>query len=608
MMLARIRHDDAWRSLPYWGLILGLNAGVFTGLVTALALKRHVQVPPILVVLVGGFTFALYLVLGGGKARCRVFDLALPISARRIWLAHLAAVALAGTLLVAWCVGIAALPTGTVGGIDVRCPGLPGLGLLLESGMLLAAVLLQLPKPSLARIPDSRAHDAWNLLVLLGVIALLAALSGAGPAGALVPLALAAAAFVRGFRSVPEAFVVVPRDPADGRSRSAEGPTATDPGEAVGPPGRVPWSVRLAAFRCLTSGVKEWIVYSLIVLLGLFLGGALTPWRDDGDLRDLRYVYIPLASYMLFSFVMPRLALLQDLDPLPLSRRALFAGLVLPGAIAFAAAWSAGALVESRFGVRAEFVDFLKDEQTGRWSVTVPLRIHRLAFDGRAPEILSPWGESHPADRQPLLRGGRGVIWSPYSTPPGCSARFVALQISRASEAIYGLPLPIEEVERSWLATLPDGSIVGRAPGLPIRAERPGLSPRSGPAFPVLMTLVVVPWLLLVAALFRAYRSTIPDKARRAIHWGGMGLLILPLPVQLVTTMAHLARPWLVRAFVEIPTWELGRSALGTVAAWVGGGLLLIVAYRVAEIQFLRMEIPANPVPCSLIVRAREES
>ncbi len=604
MIPAGIRYDDAWRRFPAWGVVLILNAGVFTGLLTTIALGRRESVSPIAMVLLGWFTFALYLGVGAGRSRCRAFDLALPISARRIWLAHLAAIALAGTILVASCVAMAALPSSLGGGPDPRAPGLGGLALLLESGMLLAAVLLQRPAPSLARIPVTPGNVAWDAAVLFGVLGLMIALGSSGPAVALLLLLLAGAALAWGYRSVPRAFVIVPRN-GGSAARAVAG--VHYPEKAGSAPGRLDWRDWLAILRCLSCGAKELAAYPFIVGFGLFLGGALSIWKDEADLRDLRYVYIPLATYMLFSFVLPRLARLQGLDPLPLSRRRLFAGLVLPGALVFLTAWSFGALVEARYGVRTELVDFVQDEKKGSWSVRVPLGLHEFAWDGRVPDVTSPWGESHPAERTPLFRGSRAAIGSPYDAPAGSSAGFVALQLSRAAEAAYGLSLPPGEIERRWLEARPDGTVAGRYKSLPIRAEHPGLFPRTGPVVPVLMALAIVPWLLLVAALFRGYRATIPDGARKAIYWSSLALLISPMLLQVIALVAGFSRPWLLRAFFEIPLGKLAGSAAWTAAAWAAGVLLVLAAYRLAERQFRRMEIPAKPVTFSMFERMRED-
>ena len=604
MIPAGIRYDEAWRRFPAWGVVLIVNAGVFGGLLSSIAYGRHERVSPVAILILTWFTFALYLGVGAGRARCRAFDLGLPVSARRIWLNHLAAVALAGTILVAWCVAMAALPPATGGGAEPQAPGLVALALLLEGGMLLAAALLQWPAPSLARIPVTAGNVAWTAVVLLGTLGLMTALGNAGPAVALLPLLLAGAALGWGYRSVPKAFVIVPRDGGHDAGAAAGRQDAEVFG---GVPGRLGWPDRLAVLRCLSCGAKELIVYPFIVGFGLFLGGALSFLKNDADLSDLRYVYIPLATYMLFSLVLPRLARLQGLDPLPISRGRLFAGLVLPSAFTFVAAWSVGALVEARFGVRTELVDFVQDEKKGGWSVRVPLGLHEFAWDGRVPEVTSPWGESHPASRTPLFRGSRAAIWSPYDAPPGSSAGFVALQLGRAAEAAYGLSIPPGEIERRWLETRPDGTVAGRYESLPIRAERPGLSPRSGPGFPVLMTLAVAPWLLLLAALLRSYRATIPGGARQAVYWGSLVVLILPMVLQVIAMVADFSRPWLLRAAIEIPLRKLGGSAAWVAVAWAAGALVALAAYRLAERQFRRMEIPAKPVAYSIFERMRED-
>ena len=56
-----------------------------------------------------------------------------------------------------------------------------------------------------------------------------------------------------------------------------------------------------------------------------------------------------------------------------------------------------------------------------------------------------------------------------------------------------------------------DGSVVPRGDGLTLRHDYPDLEPASGPMFPTLFALAVVPFLLLVALLLRGYRAGIPE-------------------------------------------------------------------------------------------------
>jgi hypothetical protein len=45
----------------------------------------------------------------------------------------------------------------------------------------------------------------------------------------------------------------------------------------------------------------------------------------------------------------------------------------------------------------------------------------------------------------------------------------------------------------------------------------------------------------------------------------------------------------------EILIRKIGEPALGTTAAWLVSALLLAAAYRLAEAQFQRCELPAKP-------------
>jgi hypothetical protein len=184
----------------------------------------------------------------------------------------------------------------------------------------------------------------------------------------------------------------------------------------------------------------------------------------------------------------------------------------------------------------------------------------------------------------------------------------VALQISRAAEAVYGVAISPEEIERRWLETGPEGTVAGRAPGLGLRAEDPRLAPRSGPVFPIHTTLVLAPWLLLSAVLLRTYRAGTARWAGQALFWGVVVLFVLFMVGVAAAFVAGLARLWIARWLVEIAAFNLGRSVAGTAAAWAVCALLLGAAYRLAEVQFERMEIPTRPLKYSLLEGLCRES
>jgi len=605
MILRLMRRDAALRALPMWGVLFLLNASVLLGLAVTVAARQRSFVSATVLVVVGWVNIAPFLFLGHGRSRCGPLDLALPIPARRLWSAHLLLIAVAGLVMTAAYAGFVATAWRFLGGsVPFR---LEPAALMTQMGAatLLAVVLLQAPRPGLARIPLSAGYAVWSTLVLLALLLVLLLAAPHGSYGAAILLALAAVAFVWAWRRVPPAFLLMPREPA---ARGAEGRTA-DAGPAgardrTGDLRAARRRVLLTSLRCVTAGAKEMAALPFIALFGFLLANGPAAWLDVSTLRDLRFLYVPMTVYMLFALVGPRLGSLHQVDPLPVPRRLLFAGLVLPSTMIFLAAYGAGVLAVSWLAPRTEMVDFRKYDEG--WTLTAPLRVYRVAWDGNAPQVGSPWGESHPADGAALIRGTRPTLFNPYSAPPGSSARFVALQASRAAEAVYGVSIPPEEIERRYLETGPDGAVSGRGESLPLRAERPGLSTRSGPITMVLFLLVGVPWTLLVALLLRAYRAGMREWMRQSIVWGSLGVLLAIWLVETLGMMTGLTEPWLVRAAAEIPTFRLGGTTAGTAAVVGIAALGFLAAYRIAEVQFLRMEIPATPSKYTLIERLSE--
>jgi hypothetical protein len=302
---------------------------------------------------------------------------------------------------------------------------------------------------------------------------------------------------------------------------------------------------------------------------------------------------------MLFAFVGPRLASLRFLDPLPIARGKMATALLLPNLLALVVGYGAGFAVASLGTSRVEYVNF--QEGDAGFEVTVPLRVYSVAGGEDPPPVTSPWGETH----QPKpLRPCRAIpvfVHAPFSAPPGSSSRFAALQISRAVEAVYGASIPPDEIEARYLSTREDGTVAPNGEGLTLRVDYPELRARSGPLSPVLLTLAAVPWLLLTAALLRAYRACVGNWVRHTIHWGFLGILLVFWIGLSVSTVTRFMMPWAIRGLVEIPVMRLGDSGGGIAAVWVGCGVAVGAAYWVAQSQFRRMEIPAKPCKYTLV-------
>ncbi len=184
----------------------------------------------------------------------------------------------------------------------------------------------------------------------------------------------------------------------------------------------------------------------------------------------------------------------------------------------------------------------------------------------------------------------------------------MAWQLSRAVETVYGARVPAREIADRHLVTDAEGRVAPRTETLELRPDhaRPALT-GGGPMFVILTAVACVLWLLLVALLLRAYRAGVGDARRRGLLWGMLALVMVFFLALVVVVLTGLARPWLASALVEIPVRALGQSAAATTAAWVSAVALLVLAYRLAESQFLRMEIPTRPTKFTLIDLARGE-
>jgi len=585
--LARIAGHRAWRGLPLWALASGLNTAAVMGMIYWRVAAGRPSFPPLVAAVAAWIGLAAYLAFGGTRTRCGPFEMSLPAPSRRLWLLSLVAPLAGGLVIIAFSFGVIALHRAVVTRVDVEIGGW-ALASLLVVGLFLATLLLQAPRPSLARIPVTVGQVVWTIVVLVGMPFLLALAASAGWPGIALLAVLAAALAVWSYRSVPPAYTLAPLEPSPAAGAASPAPLSEG--------GASRWVLPRTILRGVSAGAKELLAVPFVLLFAVILGGALLV---DENLRELRYLYLPMTTYMLYSMIGPRLCSLHQLDFLPISRRKMTAVLIVPYLLLVCIGYAAGEFLSSGVRSRLEYVDFSKDDLG--YHVTVPLRVYALAPGGEVPDVEAPWGESHPAESLRPMEHGGAILYSPYSAPPGSSARFVALQISRAAEAVYGVTIPPDVVEQRYLVTLPDGGVEPRGEGLTLRRDYPGLKPRSGPMSPVLLTLTVVPWLLLVALLLRGYRAGVPEWVRQSIVWGALFLLLIFAIGSSIGSMFRLFHAWAVRALIEIPVMLWGSTTAGTLAVWIACAALVAGAYLVVQRQFLRMEIPTRPSRYTLI-------
>jgi len=601
MSWALIRLRDELRRLPLWVLVTLANLGVMLGLDMAIALDHDAFVPGWALLLSGWIGMGAYILVGAKRERCRSFDLTLPLSARTIWWIHVAGrtgavVVLAGIAAAAMAF-IAARSAATM-----HWGGHPAVLLAdLAAGGSLAVMLLELQRPTLQRPPAGRRRTLWALGVVCVIPALLIVLGDTGVAGAAIPL-FAAAAIAWGIhRILPQSFLVQPDAALEDRKATVATVVPERGSIAATASGRSAWRT-LAG--CLSGGNKDWFTFPVLVLMGAALAGLLTAWAGDPDLENLRVTYIPLVSYMLFAAMITRLRRLHTLDPLPISRRRMFAVLVLPLVALSCLGFAATLLGIARFGSHIELVDYRSWNDRQPPHVIVPGAYLEFADAGEVPAVDAPWGESHEPLAAPVFFRSRHVLYSPYDAPPGSSKRFVALQISRAAEAVYGVRIPPESIAETELEESGDGRVLPRGGRLHLRTDFEALHPRTGGSYlGILLFSALASWLLAVALLFTGYRASVTQRTRQLAVTAYIVLFVAGMLGFTVAMVKRIVHPAATNAALAIAGRHLDASWGGAATFWIVGLGLTVSAYALAQRQFERMEIPPHPTQYSLLDR-----
>jgi hypothetical protein len=600
MIIRAVLRHETTRWFPIWIGMLLVNAGLFLSLMLGAAASRQSTVPGSLVVLIGWSSIAVFLGFGPVRGRCRILDLALPVSARRLWIIHLSSIVLAaGGFAAAYsvCVGLfSRIGAGrTRLGADASA-----VAILLGSGVLLAVFLLESFRPSLARVPVARGYVAWSAVVLAGVGAMLSVVAERSLAWAWLPVLAAATLAARLYGKIPGAYELVPAEPTEARFAAGSAAAAAWRDEH-GARHRV---LARTLLRLSSLGPKDLLGYAFIVAIAVTLGGCFAAVTGDPDLEALRLWHAPLGIYLLLSFLALRLGSLHMVDPLPVNRRLLFALIVLPSFVVFCSGYLAGTAIASRARTRRPMVELI-ESRGGNYQVVVPFSAWRLAPDGNPPAVESPWGETlTPVARFPAVLWTRAALYNPFSVGPQSSRRFVAFQLSRAIDALYGTSISPGAVEERYLDTDSGGRVVPKAPVGNLLRDHPEFVARSAaPAAVILVPLVVVPWLLLATILLRAYRPLVPKWRLPAIYFGAMGAMLVFMLGLSAAMIAGSLRPPVAAFLLEVAARWLADSRASLAASWIVCVAVLAAVYRLAESAFLRMEIPTTPARYTLFER-----
>lgn len=592
-MWARIRRDDLWRTFWVWIPLVVLNTALAVSILSWGTARSGARDPGSPFLTCFWFNLALFLIFGSGRSRCTPFDSSLPIRGRRLWLGHLLAVLLGGAVLIGTSLGALALVSLVVAKNTDFTIQLVELGVYLVGGTLLGALLMEMWRPKWGRVPLTFGFAAWGLLVMGGISVLLMVGSLAGPAGAAVPLLLAVPAYAWCRHQSPEVYVMWPTEGVPSGERSFRD---SQDAERLG----VSWI--WAVVKQLFGNPREIILIPGLAFFGAVLGGVFDAFPFSDDTRELRFLYIPMAVYILVVSVGPGLKLLRHFDPLPLERSRLLAVALGPGILVVGLSAILGAGAAWWLGPPVEYVNYVKTRSG--WEINTPLRVFRVAWDGEPPRVQAPWGESQKPVAVPILKGTRLGVYSPFSAPAGSSARFIAFQLSRALKEVYGLSLTPEQVADRYLESPIDGQVAAKGGRFTLRSDAGGLEPRSGPVLPLLLLLTGLPWFLIVALLFHMIRTGVSNKRRQALVWTALIGILALFAVQMGLAMTHVAPVWAFRWVVERLAFQWGRTPWGTAAVWSAVLLALSAGYWLCARQFRQMEIPVRPIRFTFVEEA----
>ncbi|MFH1843232.1 MAG: hypothetical protein ABIF77_08480 [bacterium] len=596
-MWAIIRRHEIWSNTVKSILIsIGFAFQILGFAMYSLARGGQVLESLLVPAVVIGSGFAL--VLPKAARRCREFDLGLPVSASELWKGHLGALLLVCLIQQAICLLI--LGGGNLLAISSSSDAStawfdPVRLLVIPSGCLaLAIVLLFGFGARTHRLDLGPSYVARRLAALALAVFLAWLLTWLPPLFGLIPWIIAAFLASLARRSLPAAFSIA-QDPPHVVERRLAGETVlAGEGQAaatwiVGPV-RSSWSARRLEFWTIHRGLsKGWttilVGFPLIFVFGLLISGLLEAlWTES----PIRFTFVMLTAYLLMSTMGTPLGKLTVLESLPISRDRIFAVIVLPTIVSFLAGYGVGRLAVNHLIEPEEVIRY--EDCCDGWHVLVPERYWVLASGGEVPVVTSPHGESIESYSLPLVRNRTAVMYNPFTTGPDCSVEFVAWQLSRAVEAVYGERISPEEVRMSYLDQDEDGRVKLRDHGLSLRADHPDWRERpGGPVMPLLIGPSCVLWMIVLGLYLGSLRAGLSPGAIKGRYWGLMvGLLALHLG-QFLLAIFNIVELDLVLGLIEQTIRQVGSTG-GIVAVFAGNVAITTVAYLVVRRRFRFLE------------------
>jgi hypothetical protein len=535
-----------------------------------------------------------YLLAFGATQRCSRYHMALPLRARDLWLSHM--LSLAGSAFAILGVASAVLAIGS------RLQGSPGL----DAGMralvinvaaftVLALMLVQTLMPRMNEIKMDRRAIACILLIYLALLVLIPIAASREIHWVLLPLAAATLLGARIYRGLPSGFelvsgkAVIPsgesaaapgRPAAAGVSRTSRavhpaGPAETGPGEhrSFGP--------HRLVIRTLLNPVL-----TPVICIVLFIFGYRNAGYQDQGLSNMALAY--WAFVAMSALVITSAHKLHLLDALPISRKLIFAYLVLPGLLVGLAGFSLGTLSGKGRASGTSLVEYEQRNFDRQLDVRVPLEFWELGNDGWPAPIEPCCDEPHGAWSVSLFRGGSTVLYNPYHAPADSSPDFVAHQFSRAVEAVYGRMIPISELKDRYFEAGPAGGTVLKTERFDLAKDFPGLRAVGwSRTLAATILLVGAPWLLYLALVMGGGYARMRI-GHLILTVGGVAYLF----TLIWTSSRGYTQEWKLSAAAGIIVRKSAEALPGsTLGLWMFAVAAVIACYMLARRRFARMEI-----------------
>lgn len=510
--------------------------------------------------------------------------LSLPLTTRRVWAVRtgcLVAVAVLSVGVLAATLGLSLDPET---GRPAMNPAIAVAGLRSAATVLVLVFLYQLPQAGRDRIPVTAPYIVYLIFTSLVTLAL-SAVGLTSFAGTLFLAVVAGGLGVYTALRLPVTFSAGPtlaESETQAWSRPDENEVVTGPlveegllGDARHPARTLHWVL----FRALKNNVLAWF----LILIVAASATVVTLEFFDGT-----NAFLPLFFLVLYHLPLMQTALenMAPFDPLPISRRVLWAHSAGPIIVATAAGVSVALVIGALNPQTVAQIEF------SRCCVKVPWEYMEISRDGSVPTITAAWGESSTPRAHRLWRGAAVALYDPFEVGPESSPRFIEYQMRRAVEAVYGIPVPDALSDPAYRVPTDFGDGIDRgAFSLDVTRGR-SAADRLRTAAVAVLVLTLLLTVMLVLALLQFGSSVHRTVFKRA----SIGMLILLVVVVVVVSVARLlgmTEVWYVGALLSIGMRSLAHWLPGpTWLLWIVCGTSWAGAYLLLERIFSSVEFP----------------